>query len=220
LLVINDLRENRFHDIKDTGAYEWWYFDCIDEDNEYSFVAIFLVGNPFSPEYSERIKNHIKFPESEKPDPMDYCAVSFNLYFQDRVLYRILYEYENDMFKTEQERGNEKISIERNNFYFDRNENKYYLNINLPEPDSNNNFKAEFIFTVISDRAILKSPGSEKRVTFSGYRPLMSAKFLANLNFIRILKEQRQNSRVTVTMIITGEMKQCFRTLRTGTGAG
>ena len=77
--VINDLKENRFHDIKDTGAYEWWYFDCIDEDNEYSFVAIFLVGNPFSPEYSERLKNHLKYPESEKPDPMDYCAVSFNL---------------------------------------------------------------------------------------------------------------------------------------------
>jgi len=162
LLVIKDLKENRYHDIKDTGAYEWWYFDCIDEDNEYSFVAIFLVGNPFSPEYSERIKNHLKYPESEKPDPMDHCAVSFNLYFQGRVLFRILYEYENDMFKTEQERGNEKISIERNNFYFDKTENKYYLNINLPEPDSNNNFKSEFIFTVKSDPAILKSTGSEK----------------------------------------------------------
>ena len=159
--VINDLKENTFHDIKDTGAYEWWYFDCIDEDNEYSFVAIFLTGNPFSPEYSEQLKNHLKFPDSDKPDPMDFCAISFNLYFQDRVLYRILYEYENGMFKTEQERGNEKISIERNNFYFDKNENKFYLNLNLPEPDSSNNFKSEFIFTVKSDPASVKNPGTE-----------------------------------------------------------
>lgn len=154
--VITDLEENKFHDLKTAGAYEWWYFDCIDEDNEYSFVAIFLTGNPFSPDYSNRIKNHLKSPESKIPDPLDFCAISFNLYFQDRVLYRVLYEYEKDFFNVETGDGSEKISIDRSNFYFEKSENKFYLNINLPDSKISNQFKSEFVFTVKSDPAELK----------------------------------------------------------------
>lgn len=160
--VITDLKENKFHDIKNAGAYEWWYFDCIDEDNEYSFVAIFLTGNPFSPEYSNRVKNHLKSPESVIPDPLDFCAISFNLYFQDRVLYRVLYEYEKDFFEIETGNGSEKINIDRSNFYFEKNENKFYLNINLPDSQISNQFKSEFVFTVKSDPAELKKDETDE----------------------------------------------------------
>lgn len=155
--VITDLKESKFHALKTPGAYEWWYFDCIDDDNEYSFVAIFLTGNPFSPDYSNRVKNHLKSPGSKIPDPMDFCAISFNLYFQDRVLYRVLYEYGKEFFKIDNVNGSEKISIDRSNFYFEKSENKFYLNINLPDSQLSNQFKSEFIFTVKSDLNELKS---------------------------------------------------------------
>ncbi|MEO8664293.1 MAG: hypothetical protein ABI462_02260 [Ignavibacteria bacterium] len=148
--VITDLKENKWHNLKEAGAYEWWYFDGIDEDEEFSFVAIFYAGNPFSPDYNIRTLDHLKSPEIQKPDALNFCAVSFNLYQKGRVLYRIIFEYEKNKFVVQNSLGSEKFCFDKSNFYFDETANKFYLNINLSTSDLNNKFKAEFIFSVRS----------------------------------------------------------------------
>jgi len=42
------------------GSYEWWYFDAISDDAQYSLVVIFYEGNPFSRRYIDAIdrKSH------------------------------------------------------------------------------------------------------------------------------------------------------------------
>jgi carotenoid 1,2-hydratase len=55
------------------GSYEWWYFDAIANDRSYSFVSIWLLGNPFSPYY--------RLSSVGRPDlPLDHAAVFFALY--------------------------------------------------------------------------------------------------------------------------------------------
>ena len=56
------------------GSYEWWYFDAISDDSQYSLVVIFYEGNPFSRRYIDAI--------DRKPDnrASDYPAISISVY--------------------------------------------------------------------------------------------------------------------------------------------
>jgi len=55
------------------GAYEWWYFDAVSDDREYSFVSIWFIGNPFSPYYRLSALNLDAYA-------FDHSAVFFALY--------------------------------------------------------------------------------------------------------------------------------------------
>ena len=146
--IVKNLKENTSHNLTGAGAYEWWHFDCIDEDNEYSFVVKFLRGNPFSNKYSAKVKEHLNFPELKRPEMVDYTSISLCLYFKNRIVYSINYDYERNFFKVENSNGEEKISLEKSFFNFVKIENKYYLNINLSSTDLDKKFKAEYVFTV------------------------------------------------------------------------
>ena len=76
---------------KPSGGYEWWYFDAISNDGEWSFVVIFYIGNPFSPKYIQNIDQH-----SAKPDA--HPAVSISVYHRSKTEYYSFVEYsENDL---------------------------------------------------------------------------------------------------------------------------
>lgn len=155
--LITDLTENKSHQLTGNGSYERWYFDGIDDQNEYMFVIIFYKSNPFSPVYNKRVKNHSENPESEKPNPLEHSAISINMYLKSRVLYKMFYEFSRNKFSIEKMDDDEKIFLEKSSFYFNSKENKYHLNINFSEPDdSTKKFKAEFTFSPKSDCSALE----------------------------------------------------------------
>jgi hypothetical protein len=51
-----------------SGAYEWWYFDAISDDQDVVVVVIFFLGSPMSPYYRAVVRGR-------RPDPMDWCGV-------------------------------------------------------------------------------------------------------------------------------------------------
>lgn len=154
--LITDLQEVKSHKLDNPGSYERWYFDGIDENNEYSFVIIFYKANPFSPDYSKYVRVYNEHPEIEKPVPIDYSALSVNMYLYGRVIYRSIYEYSKNKYSSTQVNGNEKINLDKSNFYFNSNENKYYFNINLATSEFDDKFKAEFTFSFRCDPKELK----------------------------------------------------------------
>jgi len=162
LQIINEINENKWHDLREAGSYEWWYFDGIDNNKEYSFVTIFFAGNPFSPEYNIQTYNYLKFPESKKPDVQNFCAVSFNLYKKGKVLYRVLFEYQKNKFTVKNVNGADTFYFDKSSFYFDESAGTYHLNIYLSAPVNKNKFKAEFIFSVLSDASsVSKTPENQ-----------------------------------------------------------
>jgi carotenoid 1,2-hydratase len=60
---------------RQSGSYEWWYFDGISSDGRYSFVVIFYEGNPFSTRYNAALSN-----KNYSPMPEAYPAVSISVY--------------------------------------------------------------------------------------------------------------------------------------------
>ena len=65
------------------NAYEWWYFDSVSDDGEWSLVVIFLLGSPFSP-YSRACELN------QNPNPLDYNGVFVALHYRGRLLH---YQY-------------------------------------------------------------------------------------------------------------------------------
>jgi len=151
LQIITGLKDNHSHTLNEAGSYEKWYFDGIDEENEYSFVIIFYKGNPHSAEYNARVNDHLANPDSKKPDPLNFCALSFDIYLKSRIIYRVFFEYAKNKFSAVPHDGGQRIYLDKSNFYLDKSENKYYININFSTSDLENKFKAEFIFSMKSD---------------------------------------------------------------------
>ncbi|MCB0726926.1 MAG: hypothetical protein KDD00_05645 [Ignavibacteriae bacterium] len=192
--IVKNLKENTSHKLKGAGAYEWWHFDCIDEDNEYSFVAKFLTGNPFSNKYQANVKEHLNFPELKRPEMIDYTSLSFSLYLKGRIVYSINYDYERNYFKVESNNLEEKISLEKNFFIFKKMENTYFLNINLSSIDLDKKFKAEFTFTVKNENPcqdeILNNTTEEKHFWLPAATVCeVTGKFKFYINFKRMKTE-------------------------------
>ncbi len=146
MLIITDLKENKYH-LSNKPGCEWWYFDGIDDDGDYSFFVTFYVGNPFSPEYNTIIDSALSGGSQKHPDPRDFCCVSIRLFLNGRELYVAMYEYKKNKFSIISDGATEKIFIDKSSFYFDNSLNKYFLNIHLLPADLDKKFKAEFTFS-------------------------------------------------------------------------
>ncbi len=55
--IVNNDNEFIWNKINTPGSYEWWYFDCISDNSDYSMVIIIYSGFPFSPRYLKDINN-------------------------------------------------------------------------------------------------------------------------------------------------------------------
>jgi carotenoid 1,2-hydratase len=65
------------------GAYEWWYFDAIDRENDLSLVAIFFRGIPFSGVRQKAALEASRAGTSD--DGSRFPAVAFSLYGPSRT---------------------------------------------------------------------------------------------------------------------------------------
>jgi len=92
----------------DPGSYEWWYFDAISDDRQYSLVVIFYEGNPFSRRYIDAIENKSNDKAGEYP------ATSISIYKNGEPIFYSFEEVypQNAMFSTNETRGN----VKKNSF--------------------------------------------------------------------------------------------------------
>lgn len=72
-----------------SGGYEWWYFDAISSDDQYSLVVIFYEGNPFSTRYNKMILS-----ENSNPYPSAFPAVSISIYEDGSPIYYSFTEFD------------------------------------------------------------------------------------------------------------------------------
>ncbi len=86
--ISSKLSDERFDPEKPPGGYEWWYFDAISLDKNWSVVIIFYEGNPFSPEY-------IQYSDHS---PADHPAISVSLYHKGKCEYYSFQEYKSGKF--------------------------------------------------------------------------------------------------------------------------
>ena len=56
---------------KESGAYEWWYFDAVSDDDSVEIVVIFYEGNPFSRRYIQHQQNGASATPSNFPAHSD-----------------------------------------------------------------------------------------------------------------------------------------------------
>ncbi|MDR8391821.1 hypothetical protein NC796_11745 [Aliifodinibius sp. S!AR15-10] len=84
-----DVRTQKFK----PGAYEWWYFDGVDNTGDYSLVIIFYEGNPFSTRYIQRLKN---WNRSDSVFPEEHPAVSISVYKNQTPIYYSFTEFKQE----------------------------------------------------------------------------------------------------------------------------
>tara|TARA_R110002124_G_scaffold48026_3_gene142168 strand:- start:2631 stop:3701 length:1071 start_codon:yes stop_codon:yes gene_type:complete len=97
--------ENPFPN-KPSGGYEWWYFDAISDDKEWSFVVIFYQGNPFSPKYIQEINESGGSPDN-------HPAVSISIYNRAQTEFYSFLEYTKHDFCWDEENQECKIGTNR-----------------------------------------------------------------------------------------------------------
>ena len=74
---------------KEDQGYEWWYFDAISADKEWSLVVIFYHGNPFSTNYMRG-----KYGDA----PASYPAISISVYHKGKPEFYSFQEYAPSQF--------------------------------------------------------------------------------------------------------------------------
>lgn len=64
------------------GAYEWWYFDAISDDDSVEIVVIFYDGNPFSRRYIQQLRD-----DSSTVSADNFPAISISVYKDCKPVY-------------------------------------------------------------------------------------------------------------------------------------
>lgn len=98
--ILSDFNKDTQTQRKESGSYEWWYFDLLTTDG-YSVVIIFYEGNPFSRRYISEL-NH-----GQSASPGNYPAISLSVYKQGKPLFYLFDECEpsDAGFSSEQPEG-------------------------------------------------------------------------------------------------------------------
>ncbi len=139
------LKEDVWHNLRDAGSYEWWYFDAQDESETYSFVAIWYSGFPFSPYYLKRYNDWQKHG-SEQPFPLEHAAFSFNFYENGKEVINFIKEGDAPLFAASTKAPFARF--EKNEFFYDHAHNRFTLRLDFDMPLRRKTVKAELHFSV------------------------------------------------------------------------
>lgn len=126
-------QEDIFHNLQTKGAYEWWYFDGVSTNSDYSFVIIFFVGIPMSATYISSVEHDIT-----PIPPLDNCGISVNLYHKNKRIYTALHEGKGNAKDFSSTKCMGKIGT--NSFFYDEESTKYFVSIDTTLPNSTTSF--------------------------------------------------------------------------------
>lgn len=146
--ITTEPAEERWHDLQDPGAYEWWYFDIEDPQSGLSIVVIWFAGFPFSPSYQEqyeRWKRRGALVADGAPAPLDYAGFSFQLYEHGRESVNFIREGCRELFRSSREEVG--AAFEKNRFIYDPQRDEYRLEIDFDFPARRKSVRAELVFS-------------------------------------------------------------------------
>jgi carotenoid 1,2-hydratase len=138
------------------GAYEWWHFDGTDDRSGYTFTIQFHAGNLFSAYYQDSLKTYwekTKSPlvgnaiESEAPNPLDYCGVSFRLFYRGAMVVESLQEFSQKSLKASDKYG--AVLLGPNRFNWDQrgDQPSYVLTVQAPIHGDRTTVRVRLFFT-------------------------------------------------------------------------
>jgi carotenoid 1,2-hydratase len=90
MYLISDSSKDHRHHKTTQGAYEWWYFDALDEMSNLGIVIIFYDGLLFSPDYHQaQIDGNMATPDY-------HPGISISLYEGNKTLFYALKSYQKE----------------------------------------------------------------------------------------------------------------------------
>lgn len=147
MYIITDARQEVWHGLQEPGAYEWWYFDAEDVENDLSLVVIWFAGFPFSPYYMQSYDHWKRHRASPGPLPENYAGFSFQLYEKKRETLNFIREGGSGLFESSS--GDIGVRFENNRFVYNPLRDDYRLSIDFVFPSRNRRVRAELTFRVI-----------------------------------------------------------------------
>jgi len=143
--IITDIEQLKCHFSDTPGSYEWWYFDLMDENKEYSCVIVFYFGFPFSPKYNKDYRKNKRYTAE------DFPALTFCLYKKNKILINKHIIFNKYKFETFNESKSYRIKLDNNELYFTNDNGKIHIKIDLDIKTvrSKDFISAEFISTQI-----------------------------------------------------------------------
>lgn len=97
-MIITGAADAGWHDLQESGAYEWWYLDALSTDGRTAIVLIWFVGLPFSPDY---LTDHER---GKRPPALDHVALFAAVYRGGRQICYALNRYPRDAFEASRDR--------------------------------------------------------------------------------------------------------------------
>ncbi|MBX7042307.1 MAG: hypothetical protein K1X85_05345 [Ignavibacteria bacterium] len=184
----------RPHPAGKPGSYEWWYFDFIDSNKEYSAVVIFLTGSPFSPDYSVPVGRSPG--ESEGPHPLDFCSISVNIYHKQRVVYRSLFEFGRENFSFSEDDKVLKISIANSSLTYDKSSGSWQIDVNYSYEKYGDRKRFELSFFPVADAYSVSRPAGNDSDSKHFWMP--TAPFCnATLKIVNYANDRRTKSELS-----------------------
>jgi carotenoid 1,2-hydratase len=148
------------------GAYEWWYFDGLSDDEIYGFVIILYINNPFSPKYIKELYN--KDVRTSK-----HPAVSISLYKQQKTVYYSFLEFGEDDFSWDSEEW--QLSIGNHKLHYSFSEGELGMRLELQqELASGHKLKGELTGKAVIPAEDLISKGKGERHFWNLLMPSVS----------------------------------------------
>lgn len=105
------------------GGYEWWYFDGLSKDQEYGFVIILYLNNPFSTNYIRELSNS-DIKSNKHP------AISISIYNQQKTIFYSFLEFEEDEFSWDQNELSLMIENHKLSYVISENQLEFKLELN------------------------------------------------------------------------------------------
>ncbi|HRE42141.1 MAG TPA: hypothetical protein PLG90_12505 [Ignavibacteria bacterium] len=192
--ISSNLNDLKTHNLSKPGSYEWWYFDFIDENSDYSFVVIFFTSFLFSPRYIKKTESGNEFNIN------DYCAVNVCVYRENKILDYFLIEYDRNDLKFTESENEYTVNIAQNSINFVTTDNviKVYLSCNLINPVNGKKIKIKCELTPLITN-------DDKNTDFSGdefsdkwYPAFPKCKISGKIYLDRSTKNQRSVKKILV----------------------
>ena len=105
--ILSDFNKDTQTQSKESGSYEWWYFDFLGQGG-YSVVIIFYDGNPFSRRYISELNS------GKQANPGNYPALSLSVYKEGTPLFYLFDEC--DPSETDFSEDQPKGFVKKNSF--------------------------------------------------------------------------------------------------------
>lgn len=142
---------------KPPEGYEWWYFDGISNDGEFSFVIIFYHENPFS-------TKKIKFLQSETDEYPTHPAISVSVYRNSKPVYYSFLEYDENAFNWDPEQLS--LRVGNNTFEYDLKEGRFLYELKLDQTLPSGHYLRGTISGVgaLTDKSLIQSKSKDKHL--------------------------------------------------------